>query len=129
MSAKPLSVEKLENFKTILEKEKTETIEIIKSIQESLSDLARDGEYSHSTDPEDQGDCGSCNDYVERQVYLLEKENEKLRFLNESLKRIYNKTYGICKICGEHIPDARLKIVPYAKLCIKCKSEEEKRHH
>jgi RNA polymerase-binding transcription factor DksA len=59
-------------------------------------------------------------------VYLLEKEIEKCKKINSALKRIYDKSYGICQICGKHILHNRLKIVPYAKFCIECKSKEEK---
>jgi DnaK suppressor protein len=65
---------------------------------------------------------------MEREVYLLEQEQNKLKLLNQALKRIYEKTYGICEICGKHIPEARLKIIPYATTCIECKANEEKKN-
>jgi DnaK suppressor protein len=36
-------------------------------------------------------------------------------------------TYGICDMCGDRIPVARLEALPYAELCVKCKSRGERR--
>ena len=38
----------------------------------------------------------------------------RLKEVNDALKRIEDKTYGICKICGEAIPEDRLKANPAA---------------
>ena len=36
-------------------------------------------------------------------------------------------SYGICERCGKKIGVARLEAVPFAALCIECKSREERR--
>ena len=40
--------------------------------------------------------------------------------IDGALARIEQGTYGICKSCGETIPEQRLQAVPYAELCITC---------
>ncbi len=30
--------------------------------------------------------------------------------------------YGACEHCGQPIPKARLRALPYARLCVACKS-------
>ena len=40
--------------------------------------------------------------------------------INSALHRIETGDYGICIECGADISEERLKIVPYAALCIKC---------
>jgi len=128
MSAKQLSEEMLNDYKEKIQNEINETISLIKSINESIKNMSQQRADISTADPDGHSASGSSTDYIERQVYLLGREKEKLDKLNDSLTRIANKTYGICKICGEHIPHARLKIVPYAFLCITCKSKEEMRH-
>lgn len=49
----------------------------------------------------------------------------RLRLINDALRRIDKGTYGRCERCGEEIDPARLEILPYATLCIKCKQESE----
>ena len=53
-------------------------------------------------------------------------DEQKLVEINEALERIENKTYGICEECGKRITANRLKIMPFARLCVPCKSEIEK---
>jgi DnaK suppressor protein len=45
--------------------------------------------------------------------------------IDEALERIEDKTYGICEDCGKRVTSNRLKIMPFARLCITCKSESE----
>ncbi len=52
----------------------------------------------------------------------LEKE---IKTINRALKKIDNKTYGICEQCGQPISLSRLKIRPQAIYCIKCKKEKK----
>lgn len=35
---------------------------------------------------------------------------------------------AICLVCGEPIPEARQKLLPYATLCVSCQSVEEQRN-
>lgn len=43
-----------------------------------------------------------------------------VRLIDQALTRIKNGNYGICAKCGETIPEARLKALPYATTCINC---------
>ena len=45
---------------------------------------------------------------------------QTLRLIDAALKRIEAGTYGICSECGEEIPAARLKALPYVTTCINC---------
>ena len=123
-----LSDEQLEKYKKILITDRNRALKIIKEItdymqkgfEESSGDLC-----SHSIH---QADNSSSVEYYNKQIYLLEKQQEKLKRINQSLEQIYEKTYGICQICGNYIQPTRLKIIPFAKYCIECKTKEEKKH-
>ena len=56
---------------------------------------------------------------------LSDRDRKKLVEIDEALERIENKTYGICEECAKRITANRLKIMPFARLCITCKSESE----
>ncbi|MEK7842440.1 MAG: TraR/DksA C4-type zinc finger protein [Deltaproteobacteria bacterium] len=64
----------------------------------------------------------------ERELTLMlgDRDREKLVETEEALERIKNKTYGICDECGEPIGEARLMAMPFTKVCIDCKSKDEK---
>lgn len=57
---------------------------------------------------------------------VMGSEQELLYKIDEALKRVENKTFGDCIICEKPIPLKRLEAVPYARLCIECKEEEER---
>ena len=50
----------------------------------------------------------------------LAKARQKLKVLNEVLKRIDSPDYGICTVCKKPIPYERLMAVPSATRCISC---------
>lgn len=127
MSVKNLANDKLKFYEQILLREKAETLSLISEISTTQRKGAKNSSGDLSSFSLHQADQGTDTDQMEKEVYLLEEEQKKLKFINRALKRIYDETYGICEICGEYIPDARLKIIPYAEYCIQCKSREETR--
>lgn len=81
------------------------------------------------------GDGGESNsadlatDYnaLETNFELAAREGKYLVYLEEALKRIKKGTFGICKVCGQLIPKARLLAVPTATKCVNCKEETKKK--
>ncbi len=126
MAAKTLTDEQLQRYKEVLEQEKEDTLQVIRDIENFQKRGAKENSGNLSSYSLHQADLGSDTESSEKEVYLLEEEQRKLRKLNQSLKRVYEKSYGICEMCGEYIGEKRLKIVPYASLCIDCRSKEEK---
>lgn len=49
-----------------------------------------------------------------------------LRMVEEALHKIRQGTYGVCEGCGQSIDAKRLRAIPYARLCIRCKEREER---
>jgi DnaK suppressor protein len=64
----------------------------------------------------------------DRELGLLlgDREREKLANIDEALIKIDDGEYGICEECEEEIPLGRLKVLPFARFCVKCKSDIEK---
>lgn len=59
-------------------------------------------------------------------LLLNDREREKLHSIDEALLRIAEGEYGICEECDEEIPMGRLKVLPFTRHCVKCKSDLEK---
>jgi len=53
----------------------------------------------------------------------LEKE---LRDVMNALSRIEGGTYGMCRYCGNPIPEQRLLARPTSSACVSCKEEKKK---
>ncbi len=51
---------------------------------------------------------------------LGEQDRERLIQVEEALYQMENGGYGICKLCDESIPEARLKVVPFTQHCVAC---------
>ncbi|OQX34224.1 MAG: dimethylmenaquinone methyltransferase [Oceanospirillales bacterium LUC14_002_19_P2] len=49
----------------------------------------------------------------------------ELRLIQKALERIEEGDYGLCTGCGGDIPVARLEIMPYTDLCVKCAENQE----
>lgn len=56
---------------------------------------------------------------------LASNEREVLNQIDLALKRIADKSFGICGECKKPISAARLKAIPYAETCLKCQEKLE----
>ena len=93
--------------------------------KENLSNSQSDasGDLSHySTHMADVG-----GDSFERELALglVSNEQEFLYKIEEALRAIDKGTYGNCEACKKMIKEARLKALPFAKLCISCQEKLE----
>ena len=50
----------------------------------------------------------------------------KLNQIQAALKRIEERTYGLCLDCEEAIPEKRLTANPHAQLCVSCAEDRER---
>ena len=57
---------------------------------------------------------------------LVSNERNIVMDIDGALKRIEDKSYGICEMCKKDITKGRLDALPYAKYCRKCKEKAEK---
>ncbi len=78
-----------------------------------------------STVPYHMADVGTDNFEHEFTLGLIENEEEELREIDAAIERLNSGTFGLCESCQKPIPKSRLKIVPFARLCIECKKDEE----
>jgi RNA polymerase-binding protein DksA len=112
--------------KRYLNKMRETLIEMKKKILQNLSAESEEfNELIEDKDPKDLADIAS--DDIDRKILeaLGKQEVKILRLIDGALSRMQNGHYGQCMRCGEKIPKERLEAVPYATLCIKCKSSEE----
>lgn len=56
------------------------------------------------------------------------KDMNRLNLIDAALARIEQGRYGLCLKCGKRIPQARLEAIPYAFMCIECKSSDERKN-
>ncbi|MDC7245499.1 MAG: TraR/DksA family transcriptional regulator [Sphaerochaetaceae bacterium] len=73
----------------------------------------------------DDGDVASDDMMIKKMEVLNQIAANRLKSVDAALSRIKNHKYGMCLQCGAKIPEERLRAIPYAVLCIKCKSGQE----
>ena len=85
-------------------------------------------EIVEGMEPKDLADVAS-DDIDRRMIETLgSQEISRLRLIDSALSRIRQGKYGICIKCERRIPQKRLEAIPYALMCIDCKSEDERRN-
>ena len=70
-------------------------------------------------------DAGTDAYDMEFGLSVVSNERNTLYNINQALHRLESGIYGICEACGGRIKAARLKAVPWARLCINCKKKLE----
>ena len=68
------------------------------------------------------------SDAFERQVSLnlVSSEHDEVVAIDDALLRLDEGTYGVCEECRSPIEKARIKALPFVKMCVKCQAESEK---
>jgi DnaK suppressor protein len=75
----------------------------------------------------DEGDVGSRSTDQDLALGLVSNSQELLYEVEDAIQRIREGEFGSCEICSEEIPSARLEALPYARMCVRCKAERERR--
>lgn len=85
-------------------------------------------EIMEGMDSKDLADIAS--DDIDRKMIeaIGSQELKRLKLIESALTRIKQGKYGHCIRCGKRIPQDRLIAIPYALMCIECKSEDERRN-
>ena len=68
-------------------------------------------------------DAGSDKQEMEKNYYMMDRENTFLQYLNRALDMLDAGTFGICTSCGKLINKERLMEVPHTSSCFDCKSK------
>lgn len=110
----------LNSFKELLLKEKTKLTKELDNLEHKIDTPS--GSFAY---PYHMADLGTETAEREEESIIVTGLGDKLLLIDESLEKIRDKTYGKCEKCEMKIERARLKVKPYAKLCIKCKEIEE----
>ena len=58
---------------------------------------------------------------------LARSEQDAVFEIDEALRRIEQRTYGICEMTGKQIEKPRLEAIPYTRLCVEAQAELEKK--
>ena len=86
--------------------------------QESAQELA-----GYSLHMADSGTDNFDRDFA---LSLLSSDQDAIYEIEEALKRIEKKTYGVCELTGKQIPKARLEAIPWTRFTVEAQAQLEK---
>jgi len=118
---------KLEKYKKILLKKRQEMVDHMESIKvNDMNTTTKEASGDHSSYSFHMADQGTDNMEREKSFFYAQRDGRLIYHIDKALDRITDGSYGKCHDCGEYVSDARLEAVPHARMCIACKSAEEK---
>jgi DnaK suppressor protein len=71
---------------------------------------------------EESGEGGTVTVDRERNLALSAQASAAVEEIDDAMRKIDRTTYGACERCHQPIPKARLRALPFARLCVACKS-------
>jgi len=130
---KGYSKKDLAEFRKVILAKKNEIIEQLQNLKDQMMDSST-GQYVNENSPYSLHMAEQGTDAQEREKLYLwaQRENKFLAYLEDSLQRIDNGTYGICIECMDEpkylcptcplIPKPRLLAVPHTQHCVEIKN-------
>lgn len=123
-----MNKKELKKFKDQLEVERKKIISDLNHIEkDTLNKSQRDASGDLSGYSFHMADVATDNYDRELNLDIASTQQQLLNHIDDALRRIEEGTYGQCEICEGKISVERLRVMPQARLCIKCKEEEEKK--
>ena len=117
----------LEKLRNILLAERATYLRQAEDLAAEAAALIAEREPGEVQFDEESGEGDTIAAERERDLTLSASARAAVEEIDRALERIDTVGYGYCANCGAKIPMARLEALPYAALCIPCKSREERR--
>ena len=91
-----------------------------------MSGLAKESAESMDSYSLHMADSGTDNFDRDFALSLLSSDQDAVYEIEEALKRIERKTYGVCELTGKTIPRARLEAIPWTRFTVEAQAQLER---
>ena len=91
-----------------------------------MDDLKKESAEEMSSYSMHMADSGTDNFDRDNALSLLSSDQDAVYEIDEALKRIEKKTFGLCELTGKNIPKTRLNAVPWARYTVEAQAQLEK---
>ncbi len=108
----------MSDYDAIIEKLRIKKAELENRLNKVESSMRK----TYAKDSQEQSIERENDEVVEA---LDENIRTELNQINTALARVEKNQYGICAVCDDPIPVARLEALPYTDRCVSCASESE----
>ena len=101
---------------------RTERLEEAEALKAEADQMALDAEPGDTQFDDESGEGSTAAVDRERDLALSAQARAEVVEIDVALDKIDEGHYGVCDRCGKNIPKARLEVIPWAALCVTCKS-------
>jgi DnaK suppressor protein len=112
----------MERMQTVLHEERERLADRLEDVGNFLNDKGWGGRAEIATTDDDTVDMASQAVERERELALRSNLEDLLERVEKALAKIDEGEYGVCERCGEKISRERLKAVPHATMCVRCRA-------
>lgn len=91
-----------------------------------MSGLAKESAEEMASYSLHMADSGTDNFDRDFALSLLSSDQDAIYEIEEALKRIEKRTYGVCELTGKTIPKARLDAIPWTRFTVEAQAQLER---
>ena len=124
--AKPMAAADPKKIKAEWQKYYARLIELREQLLNQMNGLAKDSAQEMAGYSLHMADSGTDNFDRDFALSLLSSDQDAVYEIEEALKRIDKKTYGVCELTGKPIPRARLEAIPWTRFTVDAQAQLEK---
>jgi DnaK suppressor protein len=112
----PLAEDQIQKFREILTQKRDDLMAIVqRKKEEEIEDVGVG----------DEADVATRSVEKEMLFELTDSEKQTLDRIEAALRKMEKGVYGECESCQRGIPRLRLQVMPWARYCINCQTEQE----
>ncbi|MEI9864095.1 MAG: TraR/DksA C4-type zinc finger protein [Limisphaerales bacterium] len=101
-------------------------IELREQLLNQMNGLAKESAQEMAGYSLHMADSGTDNFDRDFALSLLSADQDSVYEIEEALKRIEKKTYGVCELTGKTIPKARLEAIPWTRFTVEAQAQLER---
>ena len=101
-------------------------LELREQLLKQMSGLAKESAQELAGYSLHMADSGTDNFDRDFALSLLSSDQDAVYEIEEALKRIEKKTYGVCELTAKPIPRARLEAIPWTRFTVEAQAQLER---
>jgi len=101
-------------------------LELREQLVKQMNGLAKESAQEMAGYSLHMADSGTDNFDRDFALSLLSSDQDAVYEIEEALKRIERKTYGVCELTGKVIPKARLEAIPWTRFTVEAQAQLER---
>jgi RNA polymerase-binding transcription factor DksA len=101
-------------------------LELREQLLHQMNGLAKESAQEMAGYSLHMADSGTDNFDRDFALSLLSSDQDAVYEIEEALKRIEKKTFGVCELTGKSIPRARLEAIPWTRFTVDAQAQLEK---